>query len=395
MSAVQSVPAASYAHVSYPWSAAVQRRAGPPARFYTAVIRQALRYGLPANRTPGPLWALLGRAGIPERTLARAIRALPAQPRPDLDEYARAVRLGWTDLAERSATLAASPPAQLSVLALQRAAALTIFFFGDGPRPLVVAKVPAPGDGRVDLEVDALRQVEAAGAAPRFLGRLGDARLQEGLAGEPLRGEPLTPKKAGKLEWRPVLDDVAGGIARLGEVSAEAVAPEDITRRMDMSIAYDGLDAGTRRTLAAAWTDVRRSRASVLRHRDTSPQNCLVSEERLTGVVDWELAVPRGGPGFDVWNLALSYMEYGLGLTRWSQDLVIETFARSWPDSPFWRGARAAARRAAVAGGAAEGDLDALEVCFFGSRIGDRLLRPGWHATPPATVARALRLVCA
>ncbi len=387
-------PTARYAHVRYPWSAAVQRGAAPPARFYTAVIGQALRYGLPASRTPGTLWALAGRAGLPEGALAAAIRRLPGSPRPELDGFVAAAREAWPDLAARSNGLPASPPARVSVLALERAAALTVFLFGEGPRPLVVLKVPGADDRRVDLEADCLREVEVAGAAPRFLGRLGDARVQEGLAGAPLRVEPLTPRGAATFTWSPTLDDVADGIGRLGAATARSGPPDDIARRMDMSIAHEGLDATTRRALSAAWADVRRSGASVLRHRDTSPQNCLVLDGRLSGVVDWELAVPRGAPGFDVWNLALSYMEYGVGLTRWSQDLVVETFTRSWHDSPFWRDGRAAARRAALAGGAAERDLDALEVCYFGSRIGDRLLRPGWHATGPNTVARALRVVC-
>lgn len=393
MTPVALDPPAQYAHVPYPWSAEVQRDAVAPARFYTAVIGQALRYGAPASRTPGPLWALAGRTGFPETPLAALLRRLPGRPRPQLDEFVAAARDGWPELAARSRSLPATPP-KMSVLALQRAAALTVFLFGKETNPLVVLKVPAPGDRRVDLEADSLREVEAAGAAPRYLGRLGEARVQEGLAGAPLRVEPLTPRSASTFAWSPTLDDVADGIGRLGAATVKSGAPDDIARRMDMSVAYEGLDSQTRRVLSAAWADVRSSRASVLRHRDTSPQNCLVADGRLSGVVDWELAVPRGGPGFDVWNLALSYMEFGVGLTRWSQDLLAETFERSWRDSPFWRDGRAAARRAAVAAGAAEGDLDALEVCFFGSRIGDRLLRPGWQATGPDTVARALRVVC-
>jgi hypothetical protein len=341
------------------------------------------------------LWAFAGRTGFPEAPVAALLRRLPGRPRPQLDDFVAAARDGWPELAARGTSLPATPPPKMSVLALQRAAALTVFLFGDEPRPLVVLKVPAPGDRRVDLEVESLRAVEAAGAAPRYLGRLGEARVQEGLAGTPLRVEPLTPRSASTFAWSPTLDDVADGIGRLGAVTVKPGPPDDIAERMKLCVAYEGLDSHTRRTLSAAWDDVRRSRASVLRHRDTSPQNCLVTDARLSGVVDWELAVPRGGPGFDVWNLVLSYMEFGVGLTRWSQDLVAETFERSWRDSPFWRDGRAAARRAALAAGAAEGDLDALEVCFFGSRIGDRLLRPGWHPTGPDTVARALRVVCA
>ena len=381
-------------HVRYPWRAAVQRGVAPPARFYTAVIGQTLRYGLPASRTPGALWALAGRTGPPEAALASVLSRLPGRRRPDLEELVAAAQQSWSELAAAAGSLPAFPPPAMSALALQRAAALTVFLFGAEARPLIVLKLPAGNDPRVDLEVDALREAAAAGVAPRFLGRLGEARVQEGLAGAPLRVQPLTPRDASQFAWSGPLDDVADGLGRLGAATMKSGPPEDITDRMERALAYGGLDARTRQKLSAAWGDVRRSDTCVLRHRDTSPQNCLVSGGRLSGVVDWELAVPRGGPGFDVWNLALSYMEYGVGLTRWSQDLVVETFTRAWRDSPFWRDGRAAARRAALAGGAAERDLDALEVCYFGSRIGDRLLRPGWHATGPDTVARALRVVC-
>ncbi|CAN5456752.1 hypothetical protein BH20ACT19_BH20ACT19_13440 [soil metagenome] len=377
----------------YPWQAAVQRGSPRPARFYASVIGQALRYGLPASRRPGAVWALVGRAGVPEAALTAAIRRLPGRPRPDLDALVAETRSKWRELADRARALPAAPP-ELSVLALQRAAALTVFLFGDDPRPLLVLKLPAPGDPRVDLEVVALEAAEPAGISPRFLGQVGKARVQEGLTGAPLRVGPLTPERAADLAWSQGMTDVAEGVARLGAATAEGRPQQEIVPQMELALAYDGLDSRTRRLLTSAWADVRRSGSSVLRHRDTSPQNCLVSAGRLTGIVDWELAVPRGGPGFDVWNLGLSAMEYGLGLTRWSQELVTETFARAWEASPFWREARAAARRAAIAGGAPERDLDALELCFFGSRIGDRLEFPGRHPTLPGTAARNLEVVC-
>ncbi len=371
----------------------MRRGSRPPARFYAAVIGQALRYGLPARRSPGAAWAFVGRVGPPEELIATVVARLPGRPRPDLDRLVSETEDRWRELADRARALPASPPT-LSALALQRAAALTVFLFGADPRPLLVLKLPAPGDERVDLEVAALEAAEPAGVSPRFLGRVGEARAQEGLIGAPLRMESLTPERAAGLQWSPVLSDVAAGIARLGAATAEGGPPQEIVPQMKLALAYDGLDSRTRRLLGAAWSDVQASGSSVLRHRDTSPQNCLVSGGRLAGIVDWELAQARGGPGFDVWNLALSSMEYGIGLTRWSQELVAETFARAWSGSPFWVEARAAARRAALAGGAAERDLDALELCFFGSRIGDRLEFPGRHPTLPETAARNLKVVC-
>ena len=392
MSPLPRGPAPRYAHVRYPWRAVVQHGSPLPARFFASVIGQALRYGLPASRTPRAAWALAGRAGAPEGVLAAAIRRLPGRPRPDLDALVAETRSRWAELADRATALPASPP-ELSVLALQRAAALTVFLFGVDPQPLLVLKLPAPGDPRVDLEVVALEAAEPAGVSPRYLGRVGEARVQEGLTGSPLRVDALTPERAADLVWSPAMAEVAKGIAKLGAATATSRPQREIVPQMELALAYEGLDSRPRRLLAAAWADVRRSGASVLRHRDTSPQNCLVSGGRLSGIVDWELAVPCGGPGFDVWNLGLSSMEYGLGLTRWSQELVAETFARAWAPSPFWREARAAARRAALAGGAAGRDLDALELCFFGSRIGDRLEFPGRHPTWPATAVRNLEVV--
>lgn len=366
----------------------------PPARFYVAVIGQALRYGLPASRTPAPAWTLAARIGAPEGALVGALRRMPGRPRPDLEQLVADTQRAWPELAARARTLPAAPP-PLSVLALQRSAALTVFLFGPERRPLLVLKLPSAGDLRVDLEVAALQAAERAGVSPRSLGRVGEARVQEGLAGVPLRVDPVTLEGAAGLQWSPAQAAVADGLASLGEATAGAASPEDIIPQMELALAYEGLDSRTRKLLGAAWNDVRRSSSSVLRHRDTSPQNCLVGGGRLAGIVDWELAVPRGGPGFDVWNLALASLESGLGLTRWSQEVAVEAFARAWPDSPFWREARSAARAAALAGGAPEAELDALELCFFGSRLGDRLEFPGRHPTPPETAVRNLAVVCA
>lgn len=394
MSVSERAAGPAYTHVRYPWRAAMRSGSGPAARFYAAVIGQALRYGLPARRSPGAAWALVGRVGPPEALIAALVRRLPGRPRADLDRLVADTEHLWRELADRARSLPASPP-ELSALALQRAAALTVFLFGAEPRPLLVLKLPAPGDERVDLEVAALEAAAPAWVSPRFLGRVGEARAQEGLTGAPLRMQPLTPERAAGLHWSPVLSHVADGIARLGAATAAGESPRAIEPQMKLALSYDGLDSRTRRLLGAAWSDVRASGASVLRHRDTSPQNCLVSGGCLAGIVDWELAQTRGGPGFDVWNLALSSTEYGVGLTRWTQELVAATFDRAWSASPFWVEARAAARRAALAGGAAERDLDALELCFFGSRVGDRLEFPGRHPTRPETAARNLAAVCA
>ncbi len=388
------MPPRRYIHIAYPWRAAVQHGALPPARFYAALLGHALRYRLPASRPAGPAWVLAARLGLPEAALAAAIGRLPARPRPDLDRLLALVAGSWTELAGRAPALPPSVP-ELSALALPRAPGLTVFVFGAAPRPLVVLKVPVGSEARIDREADSLREAEPAAVAPRLLGRLAEARVQEGLAGTPMSVGPLTPSRAARLAWTRELAEVTSGLTRLGAATTKSGPPEDAAEAIERALDYRRLDGATRRTLAAAWRDVRASRCCVLRHRDTSPQNCLMMAGRLAGIVDWELAVHRGGPGFDAWNLAMAHLESGVGLTCWSQERVVETFVTSWRHSSFWRDGRAAARAVALAAGANERELDALEVTFFGSRVGDRLRSAGSHPTDAATAAAQLAAVCA
>jgi hypothetical protein len=132
----------------------------------------------------------------------------------------------------------------------------------------------------------------------------------------------------------------------------------------------------------------------VLEHHDASSQNCLFIGDRLSGLVDWEIARLRGVPGFDVWNTTLAWMEYGVGLVRWSQEVVLECFQRAWSSSPFWAQARASARDSARAAGVADSLLDSLEVIFFARRTGYRLSAPGKYQTHAGTATRMLEAVC-
>ena len=386
---------ARYAFVSYPWRARVDTRSPLAARQYAALIGQTLRYGMPARRRFGVLWALLGRRGIPERLVASGLARLPKVADQRLDQLLEALAARWEELHGRSARLPPAPP-MLTALALDRSAGLTVFVFGEEPAPLLVAKLSAGDAGRIEAEVRALRRAEGAAIAPLDLGKVGDAFVQEGLAGAPLRVEPLTPVRAGSLRWADEHEELASALVRLASSTVSDSRPPTLAGRVERALAYDGLGAGARRSLAAAWRDVRGLEVSVLRHCDASPQNCLYAGRRLAGVVDWELAEVRGAPGFDVYNSALSYVEHGLGLVEWSQELAVEALARSWGVAPFWERARAAAREAARAGGVPDDRLDALELVFFGSRIGDRLLMPEVkRGTDTATSARMCELVAA
>ena len=379
-----------WAYVRYPWRAAIDVADPAPAAFYAALIGQALRYGLPASRRFGAVWAFAGRRGVPEGALAASFRRFRRVERPDLDAVVHELEAAWPELSRRTAGLPANAP-ELSVLALERSAALTLFAFGGGlSRPLLVAKIPAPGDARADLEARALEEAGPAAMAPRYLGKVGPAHVQEGVHGVPLRVEPLTPENAGALAWSAPLAGLSEGLGRLGAATAKAHVADELRAPMEAGLRGGILPEPARRRLAAAWRDVDATELSVLRHHDTSAQNCLFDGDRLAAVVDWEMAYSHGAAGFDVWNAALSYMEYGIGLVRWSQERVIAAFTESWSRSPFWRDAREAARQSARAAGFPEEKLDALELVFFGSRIGDRLIRP--HVAYPTSADTSARL---
>ena|GEM_PF-6139190 len=385
--------AGRYAFVRYPWRARVDTRSPLAARQYAALIGQTLRYGMPARRRFGTVLAVAGRRGIPERLVASGLARFPKVADRRLDQLLDALADRWDELHDRSARLPAAPP-MLTALGLDRSAGLTVFVFGEAPAPLLVAKLSAGGAGRIETEVKALRRAEGAAVAPLDLGTVGDAFVQEGLGGAPLRVEPLTPARAAGLRWTDEHEELAAALVRLASSTASATRPPTLAARVERALAHEGLAARARGSLAAAWRDVRGLEVAVLRHCDASAQNCLYSGRRLTGIVDWELAEVCGAPGFDVYNSALSYIEHGLGLVEWSQELAVEALARSWEHAPFWARARAAAREAARAAGVPDDRLDSLELVFFGSRIGDRLLMPEVkRGTDTATSARMCEIV--
>ena len=376
-----------YAEVRYPWRAAVDLSDPAPARHYTALIGQALRFGMPARRSPAPLWALAGRTGIPEGVLARAVRLAPKRERPDLDELAIRLRDGWPQFAARSEALPADP-GQLTLLALERRAALTVFAFGRG-RPLVVAKRPGAGDERVDVETAALTEAAPARLAPLPLGSVGDARVQEAIPGAPLRLEPVSAARAASLAWTGELTQLADGFVRLAHATAKHEREEELTEPVERALAAGVIAEPAQSRLAAALERLRGLEASVLRNRDTSAQNCLFEDGRLCGIVDWEGAVSRGMPGFDLLNAALAYVEQGVGLTRWSQEAVLAAFEGAWR-GPFGAAARSHAARCAAAGGVPDDLHDDLVVAFLGWRVGRRLANPTFYPTTAATAARML-----
>ncbi len=321
---------------------------------------------------------------MPHRATAAVIRRFPRRPNPVLDRLLAEIAESWPSLAARAERLPPEPP-PLSALALTRAAGLTVFVLGAGEAPLLVAKLPGNAT-LIEAERAALERAEPVALAPRFLGRVGAAYVQEGLPGQPLEVVP-----PGQLQWNGRMVALTEALARLGEATARPEAPDELA---PVELALEHVDGATHRVLAAAWRDVSGLERSVLRHGDTSAQNCLFLDGRLAGLVDWERAQQRGAPGFDVWNAAVAFLEHGVGLARWSQENVAHTFRDAWLGA--WGGeARVAAAASATAAGVPERLVESLEVVFFARRLGRRLARPDVYATTPATAAAMLSLICA
>lgn len=388
--------AAHFVSVATPWGAAVDTRSPWPARYYAALIAQAIRYGMPSTRRLGRLWSFAGRRGIPEREMAAVLRRLPRRPRPDVEGLLANAASAWPSLAEQAARLPSARPTLLTALAIERSAGLTTFVFGDEPPPLLVLKVPHGSDAALRLDATALREAAPADVAPRALGTVGGAYAQEALPGTPLRVEPLTVAGVSELCWPRSLESLGAGLTRLSTTTVKSRSPVDVAPFIEVVKADRDLSPRARRTIGAAGRDVRGLSTSVLRHRDTSAQNCLFRGDRLIGIVDWEMSTPAGSPGFDTLNAALAWVEHGLGLERWSEQRAVAALASGWAASRFWTAARGAARAAASAGGVPERHQGALETLFFAARTGARATRPERRWVTGVEASRAmLEVVCA
>lgn len=384
---------AKWRSLRYPWNAAI----GPgsyPERFYVQLINEALHFGLPARRRPGMAWAWTARHGIPPMIGVAALAVIPRRHRPDLDECLLAIRSHWKELAAAAKALPLTPP-PLTALALERSAGATLFVFGDRPEPLLVVRVAEGKAHGVRTETAALLEARAAGVAPRSLGVFDRLHVQEGVPGSPLRIAPLEPGGGPDLDWPQAYSQLTMALEKLAAATVKTGFPDEIRPAVERALAADLLDARTNRAVSRAWRSLAGLDVSVLRHHDTSVQNCLFTDDRrLSAIVDWEMAVPLGAPGFDMWNAALSFTEHGVGLARWSEDLVVATFAGAFTESSFWSRARHAARATLTAAGIADEFHNALEVVFFASRVGDRLAPRIDYPIGPCAAVAMLRTVC-
>jgi Phosphotransferase enzyme family len=381
-----------YVQVSYPWAAAFEAGQSAPLAYLADLIRQALRYGMPARRY-GAAGAWLIRHGVPKPLLTTALRARRRGERPDIDSLIDEIAGAWSELTARARWLPSNAP-EMSALALKRRSALTVFLFGVRPEPLVVCKVPRGDAESLDLEARALGEAEPAGIGPRFLGKVGDAYVQEALPGAPLAVAPVTPDDAGSLEWTPQHRALGAGFIRLAEATRRPGPPQELRPQVKTALQQADLPKSLQGRVTAALEELETFEFAVLRHGDTSAQNCLFEEERLSGLVDWEIARPQGAPGFDILNAAVALLDHGVGLVNWSEDRAVQCFETAWTRSPFFEQARVAARDSVEAAGATPGDYERLEVAFFARRLASRLADPEYYATGPDSAARMLEIAC-
>jgi aminoglycoside phosphotransferase len=145
--------------------------------------------------------------------------------------------------------------------------------------------------------------------APHYVRVEADWALQEELPGEPL--EP----------WRPLGESIAARLLELQALHAEAApTPEGSWRRVIVSSVLSGARSYLRLATLRDHSD--RSRELLVRCQDTvrrfgdrvpaldaivhwdfTPDNVLVHDGRVTGVIDWE-GVRAGDPHFDLVTLA-------------------------------------------------------------------------------------------
>lgn len=386
---------------TFPRAATFDTVSPEPADYLAGMLCQALRHGMPARRRGGPLLAWMGRWGLPRAPLAAGLRRLPARPAPALDLLLERVGAAWPELAAASRGLPSNPP-PLTALAVQRSAARTVFVFG-GRRLLMVVKQPGDERAGVEREASALRAAAAADIAPRLLGYVDRAPVQEGLLGAPLLVPPVRPSEAHALERCQAFDGLGAALARLAATTAgqRDLRPQ-LFGPLEAALSSGALSAHAERLLRAARRDLGRLELSVLQHRDLSAQNWLVADGGFVGLVDWETAMPAGVPGFDALHAGVSVLEHGVGLVRWSEDRVVRAFGSAWRASGLFEGVRAAFRASALAAEVPERLLDPLQLAFFGRRLGRRLAphavtdgAPSAFAAPsPFTHAAAVEVVC-
>jgi hypothetical protein len=344
---------------------------------YSRLVRDALYYGMPAARRGGVFIAAAARTGWPERLATAVALGAPRSDRADLDEL-KVLAIDFGISAH-------------SLLLLERSSATTVFAFDRDGHPAGVLKRPRGGTAGVEREVAALQAVASSGLAPAYLGERLGWYAQEMIAAQPRMPTPISVAGAAGARWTAADDEAAAGITALATKSVSCGRPAELNdgvveRLFETGAIPDHLASVVGDALAEAARVDRR----VVKHGDTSPQNCLYRESRLAGFVDWENARLDGAPGFDAWNACVALVEHGLALRRWNPEVAAAGFARAWHNSELVRMWRAAAASSCQASGVAGRDvITALEILFFARRAAQRI-----GTTSGAVSLRHLGVVC-
>jgi hypothetical protein len=381
----------SYVRVRYPWEATFDSRATGPSGYYSSLINQALRYGMPAKGY-GYVGARFAERGVPAGLLTRLWRLLPRVSSPEIDRLLARVRERWSELATTSTRLP-TRCGTLSALALSRSSGRTIFVFDHDGTPLIVCKIPLGDAAAIDNEARSLERAKDAVIAPTFLGRVDEARVQEALPGAPLLPPPVHPEEAHSLKWPRELREMADALTRLAGRTAHAAVPEELSGPAQTALESATLPPGLRRSLAACIADLKKNPVAVLRHGDTSAHNCLTEQGRFVGLVDWEWSRVDGAPGFDTLNAAIAYLEHGVGRLKWSDRRALDALRAAWR-AQFFTDCRTAARNTAAAAGVGDGQFEKLERILFLRRLGARMISPQRFATGPESALAMLEFVC-
>ena len=73
-----------------------------------------------------------------------------------------------------------------------------------------------------------MNEAHLATVAPRSLGRLGSAFVQEASPGAPLEVDPVTPDNAARPPWRSEHGMLAQGLLRLAETTVRTGPPQEL-----------------------------------------------------------------------------------------------------------------------------------------------------------------------
>jgi aminoglycoside phosphotransferase (APT) family kinase protein len=348
-----------------------------PALFFSSLLHFAFTYSVPVGGPTAAVRRALGRRPPPESFLRSALRLAPRCERPDLDVLALDLFAAWPRLVGEQGSPPVPDPATIDLLALERRSALTVFVFTGDDQPVLVAKLPRGEAGGPAAEAEALQAARGLAGAPRYLGRCRDAYVQEMVRGAPLPVEPLRPGQASDIRWDECHAQLAEGLRALTVAARTPGSPQEThPARVSDAVRYPGLAPATRAAVLAAADAVEALPVSVLKHGDLSPQNCLFEGSRFAGIVDWESAILRGTPGYDLLNAGVALLEHRLALYGSAPSEFQDAIVRAWSDSEYF-----AALRACIASEIRALDIDmsivpAIEISFFARRLGHRLAEP-------------------